>query len=118
MTPPNAHNSQLACCSNAGFLFLGTLLRLAALQGHRSDAQAAKASGSWGGTDIAAAEQSASGHSLAHADGSLTATSSAASSYISRMDGIVLDSAPAPITPDIAARQVEWTADSGPAPTS
>lgn len=109
MTPPNAHDSQPACCSNAGFLFLGTMLRLAALQGCHSDAQAAEAPGSKGGASFAASQHndSDSGHRSALADDQWAAPSSAASSCLGRMDGIVLDSAPAPITPDIAARQVE-----------
>ncbi len=70
------------CCSNAGFLFLGTLLRLSALS-----AQAQPGGDSPQG-DAAAGNGEAS----------------RVVPGVGRMDGIILDSAPAPITPDIAAR--------------
>lgn len=90
------------CCSNAGFIFLGTLLRLAALQGrHHPAVGAASADSSASGA--AAASQRVSRGS-GDSDLGLKTSSAAAVPGIGRMDGIVLDSAPAPITPDIAAR--------------
>lgn len=73
------------CCSNAGFLFLGTLLRLSALSARAQP----------GGDSPQCDTAAGSGEASRVVPG------------VGRMDGIILDSAPAPITPDIAAR---WAA--------
>lgn len=90
---------QCVGCSNAGFLFLSTVLRLAALGEHQYRRTPAPA------------QTTAAAHATAHSPvekglmaGQRQADAAAVTAFLGRMDAVIFDSAPAPITPDMAAR--------------
>lgn len=96
MTVKTSHDGLLwAMCSNAGFLFLSTVLRLVALQSHftwtphREDYNSS--------IDVH--------DSAPQRKGSEQAAVTAAA-HLGRMDAVIFDSAPAPLTSHMASRYV------------
>lgn len=87
--------------SNAGFLFLSTALRLAALWPKRSGQELGEVPAA---TYMAHNFPTAGQHTAASAVAAEEADAAAAEVYLGRMDAVIFDSAPAPITADMAAR--------------